>query len=433
MRLPMTTCDNLCDYLQLRDYLRQLAATCDYHLQLHVITCDYLGLLATTWDYLRLPATTCDNLRLPVTACDYGNFGTCSLAPMNARLHILTSECKDTTGIQIVPMKDPNRPEPPPAHVFFPAPVSNKRRTLSFVSIPLLSATYNLNVWIHTKVLCHLRQGVSLPAKFRQRNAQFYHLRLIRHRLPAADCPACHVTSSTPDSTSTRHESSIMTKWPPFAVEVCLLAQPLGAPRLAMWKTWWRWEMAVEQRVFSGYFATAPSPPHFTGKNANLTSQLRSHYPLPTQASWVRFQAGNPPGLPCVGIGPDDAALRRVFSLLLRIPALLRTRFTCTLISSQDLDVKSRPNLSTPFEVTFGHKHCIGISQGCASHFQSKLENVFLKRHTLCVQNHQVYQTFFCESKEQFYELRANLCNVVHSNMKLNQNLDGIIAKGENH
>ncbi|KAJ8870264.1 hypothetical protein PR048_029285 [Dryococelus australis] len=66
----------------------------------------------------------------------------------------------------------------------------------------------------------------------------------------------------------------------------------------------------------------------------------------PTWANRVRFPTGPFPGLSHVGIVPDDAAGRRVFSGIssfLRpcIPALLRT----PLDGSQDLDIKIRLNL----------------------------------------------------------------------------------------
>ncbi|KAJ8888177.1 hypothetical protein PR048_007664 [Dryococelus australis] len=76
-------------------------------------------------------------------------------------------------------------------------------------------------------------------------------------------------------------------------------------------------------------------------------------YSPPTNANRVRFSVEAAPGFSHVGIVPDDAAGRWVFSGISRfprlcIPALLPHSPRFTLIGSQDLDVKSRPNLSTP-------------------------------------------------------------------------------------
>ncbi|KAJ8888749.1 hypothetical protein PR048_008241 [Dryococelus australis] len=84
------------------------------------------------------------------------------------------------------------------------------------------------------------------------------------------------------------------------------------------------------------FLIVAPSILHF---DAQVLGCLSGSNP-----SWVA------PGFSHVGVVPDDAAGRRVFSEFSRfpcpwIPALLYTPPRFTLIGSQDLDVKSFPNL----------------------------------------------------------------------------------------
>ncbi|KAJ8872819.1 hypothetical protein PR048_026435 [Dryococelus australis] len=85
----------------------------------------------------------------------------------------------------------------------------------------------------------------------------------------------------------------------------------------------------------------------------------------PTMANWVQSMAGSLPG-----IVPDDATGRRVFSVFSRpcIPPLLCTHLTSPFFGSQDLDVKSRPNLSTQLRCEYTHYStatCAAGSEGC--------------------------------------------------------------------
>ncbi|KAJ8872807.1 hypothetical protein PR048_026423 [Dryococelus australis] len=90
---------------------------------------------------------------------------------------------------------------------------------------------------------------------------------------------------------------------------------------------------------------TQPPQPHFKGGGGLAVSPLTSH-----QGEPVSIPDRATPGFSHVGIVLDEAACRRVYSGISRfrcpcIQTLLHT--SITLIGSQDLDVKSHPNLFT--------------------------------------------------------------------------------------
>ncbi|KAJ8896040.1 hypothetical protein PR048_001381 [Dryococelus australis] len=100
-------------------------------------------------------------------------------------------------------------------------------------------------------------------------------------------------------------------------------------------------------QVYYGYF-----DPAIPMRRLAVRGSGGRDYSPPILANLVRFPAGSPPDFRKWESCPDDAAGRQVSSGISRFPPLLHSsaapylpRFT--LIGSQDLDVKSRPNLFT--------------------------------------------------------------------------------------
>ncbi|KAJ8896063.1 hypothetical protein PR048_001404 [Dryococelus australis] len=99
-------------------------------------------------------------------------------------------------------------------------------------------------------------------------------------------------------------------------------------------------------------------------------------------ANRVRFPARSLPGLPRVGVVPDDAAGRQAFLGISRSPAPSLRRCSIltsiTLIGSQDLAVKNRPNLFThstpPFSLIRRRVELVGRVGGHQSRRGTQLQ-----------------------------------------------------------
>ncbi|KAJ8896132.1 hypothetical protein PR048_001475 [Dryococelus australis] len=125
---------------------------------------------------------------------------------------------------------------------------------------------------------------------------------------------------------------------------------------------------AVGKRVFSGISRTGAAPYSLQSPSSALkTSLLRAaqissltlplypHHRISTQNIWVTASRPGRSGLSHVRIVPDDTVGRRVFSGVSWFPALsfrhCSILTSIILIGSQDLDVKSRPDLFTSLHV----------------------------------------------------------------------------------